>query len=505
MTKVLPCYSLCPLVEQKSFLGVAADADADTVVVTTNSNIIGRYRVSEPKEIGSWNSKGSISCGTVYDAGDRHYATVFNGNEIRKWCGADKQVDKVKRYKFAERLHGLSTAPTSGRTLVIFAKGHVRYLDAAIEARKSVAQTSLIADTERIVSFEVVSVSAQLMAVLLVQGPDGCRVVGVAVDAADPLFDVPVRRSDRLLCGQCVVVDRSCYLVSLWSDGKLYRDRVYPNATCVPAHCVATLDELNVEQPVVLKALSAYDVAVCGQQQDGLLLLVFSLRYNSIQCKRRYENGPDAPPQLWSVDSKLFLVLGHNLVVIPYVQQNRRLSTLIGSTQVECDESVLPDAQFCEQSLPAWLQRDQEDRVRQLLTSGRDVPDSALLATLTWALKDVDRRGDILDLVLTEYCASPTDVSEVRAACSVDQSLFVLERIMGRLQRGDNNQKPLKWASLLVDAFCQQYVMSDDTSIVSKLSEYFGALTKEESYVNEFMQLASVLSCVQRKKVILSS
>lgn len=505
MTKVLPCYSLCPLVEQKSFLGIASDAESDTVIVTTNSNIIGRYRISDPKEIGSWNSKGSISCSTIYDACDRHYVTIFNGNEIRKWSRTDKRIDKVKKYKFAERLHGLSIVPESGRTLVIFEKGQVRYLNDAIDARKSVVSASWISDGERISSFEVVSISNQLMVVLLVQQADKSRILGVSVDGSSLLFDLPVEHSNRLFCGHCIVVDKSCYFISLWSDGKLYRDRVYPNATAVPANNVATLVDLNLEQPVVMQALSPYDVAICGSKDDGLLLLVFSIKYNSIQCERFYENCSN-PPQMWSVDSKLFVIMGHNLVVIPYVQENRKLSTLIGSNhQDECEPCVLPESKICGDSLPSLLEQNKDDRIREMLISGYDVPDSVLLNTLMWSLNDVNSRGDILDIVLNEYCSNLNDVSELRAVCSVDQSLFVLEHIMSNLSGNENNFKLLKWASLFVDAFYQQYVMSDDNSILNKLSEYFSTLMKEEDYINEFMQLSSVLSCVQRRKVILTT
>lgn len=506
MTKVLPCYSLCPLIEQKSFLGITSDVESDTVIVTTNSNIIGRYRISDPKEISSWNSKGSISCNTVYDSFDQQYVTIFNGNEIRKWARTDKSIDKIKKYKFSEKLHSLSISPENGRTVVIYEKGYVRYLNDAIESRKSNISSSWITDGEKISTFECVMISNQLIAVLLVQKSDRFRILGVSVNQMSLVFDLLVEKSNQLLCGYCIVADKNCYFISLWSDGKLYRDCVYPYAASVPSNNIAILDDLNFEQPIVMKALSPYNVAICGSQDDGLLLLIFSIKYNSIQCKQFYENCSN-PPQLWSINSKLFLIIGHNLVVIPYVQENRKLSTLIGSNHPvdENETCFLSESKICADSLPLLLEKNEDDKVREMLRSHYDIPDLVLLNTLMWSLKDIQSRSDILTMVLNEYCFNLTDISELRAVCSVDQSLFILEHVMNNLSADENHFKLLKWASLFVDAFYQQYVMSDDESILNKLTKYFSTLMKETDYINEYMQLSSILSCIQRKKVILTT
>lgn len=504
MTKVLPCYSLCPLIEQKSFLGITPDVKSDTVIVTTNSNIIGRYRISDPKEISSWNSKGSISCNTVYDSFDQQYVTIFNSNEIRKWARTDKSIDKVKKFKFSEKLHSLSVSPENGRTLVIFEKGHVRYLTNAIEDRKSNISSSWITDGEKLSTFEVVSISNQIIAVLLVQKSDKYRILGVAVNQMSLIFDLPVENSSRL-CGHCIVADKSCNFISLWSDGKLYRDSIYPNAMSLPSNIIATFD-LDLEQPVVMKALSTYNVAICGSKDDGLLLLIFSIKYNSIQCKQFYENCPN-PPQLWCINSKLFMIMGHNLVVVPYVQENRKLSTLIGSNH-HVDENVaelLPESKICRDSFPLLLEKNEDDKIREMLLSHYDVPDSVLLNILTWSLKDTESRCDILGIILNNYCPNLTDVSQLRSVCSVDKSIFVLDHVMNSLLSNENSFKLLKWASLFIDAFYQQCVMSDDQAILDKLSSYFSILMKEKEYINEFVQLGSVLSCVQRKKVILTT
>ena len=45
MAKISSCYQLCPLIDQKSFLGVSDDAINGFVIVTLGKNIVIRYKV----------------------------------------------------------------------------------------------------------------------------------------------------------------------------------------------------------------------------------------------------------------------------------------------------------------------------------------------------------------------------------------------------------------------------------------------------------------------------
>lgn len=46
MAKLGSYYSLCPLIENKSLLGISEDSEKNTVIVTLGKNIAGKYRVS---------------------------------------------------------------------------------------------------------------------------------------------------------------------------------------------------------------------------------------------------------------------------------------------------------------------------------------------------------------------------------------------------------------------------------------------------------------------------
>lgn len=46
MAKLHSYYVLCPLIDQKSFLGVSQDKDSENVIVSLGKNVVNTYRVS---------------------------------------------------------------------------------------------------------------------------------------------------------------------------------------------------------------------------------------------------------------------------------------------------------------------------------------------------------------------------------------------------------------------------------------------------------------------------
>lgn len=46
MAKLHNYYVLCPLIDQKSFLGVSQDKEEEFVIVTLGRNVVNKYRVN---------------------------------------------------------------------------------------------------------------------------------------------------------------------------------------------------------------------------------------------------------------------------------------------------------------------------------------------------------------------------------------------------------------------------------------------------------------------------
>ncbi len=502
MAKLLPYYSLCPLIEEENFLGISKDADSDTVLVTPNTNIIARYRLSDPKQISSWNCKGSLTSAAVYDFYDEQYAAVFNYKEIRKWSITDESIDNVKKYKFAEKLLGLLVTPENGKAFVVFDKGYVLPLNDAIDKRKELFNSSRLEELHRIIFYDVAVCLDGSIIILLVHEGSTYRILGISVNDPNNLaFDVPVKYSDGKLLGYCLYVDKQCHFISLWSDGKLYRDSTFSNQVTAPYHYVATIDSLNLHKPIVIKMLSSHYLAICGEKEDGLLLIIYDVKFNLIQCQQFYENCRSTP-QLWNFNTKLCLIMGHNLVVVPYVEEHRNLSTLIGCNTHLSDsntEDVLPESKVYKTLLAELLEENDSNRILEIIKFDGDIPDSALINILIWSIKNREFCGNILDVVLNNCCAHINNVSLLRSYCTMEKSLEILDYIMMDIRKNRCNFKLLKWALLLIDAFYQQYVMLDDKSILKKLESYSDVLQNECVFLKELEDLWSLASCINRK------
>ncbi|XKL62124.1 hypothetical protein PGB90_001957 [Kerria lacca] len=502
MAKIFPHYSLCPLIEQKNFLGLTQDADPDTVLVTANSNVIGRYKVSEPKQISSWNSKGTITCATVYDKHNDQYVAIFNYNEIRIWTLLDENIDKIKKYKFSEKLVGLLISPRNGKILVVFEKGNVLYLEKAIEIRKDVFPSALIKDEEKLISFEVVYLAEKLITIFLVStSRTAYRLFGIDIDNSNNIiFNDTFGNAESKLLGHCVLVDKYCYLLSIWSDGLLIKDCIYPTRKRI-AKTFLTVCAADV----VMKVLSPYYIAINGAKDNGIVLIIYSVKYNLIQCKQFYNNCYGSS-QMWNFESKLFFIMGHNLVVVPFVQENRKLSTLIGSSIQKCilkDKEIFPENEICDNLLLELMEKNDNEGVVDIINNYCDIRDCTLMKLLAWSVKQKELHENILHIILNKYSLNAVDGSMLRSFCTENESLYLLDYIINEIPLSQNNVKLLRWISLLIDAFYPQYIMSSNKSVVKKLNEYLIVLKNECEYLYEFKELASVAYCMKRKKAIL--
>jgi hypothetical protein len=509
MAQILPHYSLCPLIEQESFLGLMKDVDGDTAVVTVNTNIIGRYKISDPKLLSSWNCKGRITSACIYDPNGDRYIAIFNENDVRIWTGVDENIDKVKKYRFAEKLYKLLICSKTSQVILVFRSGNVSYLDSVLEDRKKAFELQFLGNEDRILSCEVYTLHS-VVVVFVIEGKNATyRVLGMSPNEKQPVFDVPFQNAENAaLLGHCLLVDKNPYLVTLWSNGKLYRDIVRENTKIVIEYHCTSLENLDLKRKVVMKVLSPYYIAICGAKGDGILLIIYSTKFNLIQCQQSYESC-QMLSQLWNFESKLFLIIGHNLVVAPYVRENRKLSTLVGSNahrscvqeQKECDE-ILSEAELCKNIVPALLEKDDVEGVSKLFDSHPDIPDSVLIDILFWSLPDGLRDGSpkktILHQILANYVIS--DICKLRSVFNLYLALDFLDYIMTDLNRSDVDIiKLVKWASLFVDAFYSQFVMSNDTVIVEKLKSYICVLKQGCDSLDNYKQLDRVMYGIKRK------
>ncbi|XP_065222374.1 nucleolar protein 11 [Planococcus citri] len=504
MAKMLPCYSLCPLIEQKSFLGLTPDAEQDTVIVTANSNIIGRYKVSDPKQITCWNSKGSISSASVYDKHNETYVGVFNHNELRQWSINVESIDKVKKYKFAEKITGLTIDPDLGKTVVVFEKGYVSYLDTVLEKRKTAFESSRLKEGEKILSYEILSINSTVAVVsLLVSCNNAYRLIGVQPDiTGDPLFSYGFQYDGKLL-GYCLISDKSLDCITLWSDGQLFRNGLLRDSNKRMKH-LNTFSDIDAQYTVALKTLSPYSVALCYVKNGGLTLLVYSVKYNLTHCKQFYENCTNSP-QLWYLNSKLFLILGHNLVVVPYQQENRKLSTMVGTNTENLEkriDEVISEAEICKKTVPQMIEESNIKELRNLVNTSCDIPDSILIDLLLWCLKKKKSRRDVLESILRNFTL--TDVSVLKNTVSVDASLDILEYVIGQMKMSHDNGRLVKWATAFIDAYYQQYMMSNDTEVFERLNSYLNVLKTECLKLTDYVEIAATASCITKKKQILS-
>lgn len=119
MTKILNYYHLCPINDEKEFLGLSQDAESGTVINTLGKNIIisvkvraipkhvvhqranfyAFFQLSNQKQINSWTVLDKLSSRVVYDFSSESYVGVFGNKWIRCWKQDCNDINKIKRIK----------------------------------------------------------------------------------------------------------------------------------------------------------------------------------------------------------------------------------------------------------------------------------------------------------------------------------------------------------------------------------------------------------------------
>ncbi|CAH2039177.1 unnamed protein product, partial [Iphiclides podalirius] len=161
MAKLHNYYVLCPLLDQKSFLGVSQNKEAATVIVSLGRNVVNKYRFSDQKQVGGWTSKDHITSTVIYDKEQDSYVGVFNNNSIKIWKEHTDSLDKIKKQKFPINILKLITRENQS-PLIIFTNGNCASLSFALDNRKSFESKSIVREAGQMMCILLATLLAPL-------------------------------------------------------------------------------------------------------------------------------------------------------------------------------------------------------------------------------------------------------------------------------------------------------------------------------------------------------
>ncbi|XP_011689283.1 PREDICTED: nucleolar protein 11 [Wasmannia auropunctata] len=342
MAKLSSYYTLCPLIDQQSLLGVEKDKEPGCAVVTLGRNIVIRYKLQDLKQIRSWSSKERLTTQVIYDRFKQRYAAAFNERKIRVWSEEETDLNNVKGYKFSSPLYAILPYGDLSPILVQ-QNGATASLDWAIDNRKTWISKGVIKAKEKLLDCQLIHLNGKtsLFCLTRIEEVYNYVVVGLEDDTclekADTIRRIELKRKSEDLTGHVVIHHKNdAYLLTLWSHGRLYSHLLTAGVSSdmeSSNRLVNVITNINTKYPVVMTHLNETTVAIYGADvaDEGAILMIYNVQFKSAQAVQKlklYTN--DA--KLWKVEDKLLLAANRHLAVAPYHLAPQRIAAILGSS-----------------------------------------------------------------------------------------------------------------------------------------------------------------------------
>ncbi|XP_063623586.1 nucleolar protein 11 [Cydia splendana] len=522
MAKLQSYYVLCPLIDQKSFLGISEDKEEETVVVTLGRNVVNKYRLTDQKQTGGWTSKDHITAPVIYDTENSCYVGVFNNNTIKMWKEDSDNLDKVKKYKFPLPICRVLPG------LIIFANGNCASLTYALENRNSYDGKATIKDADEIVAVSTYKDRGNNIC-CVVKNKQDYEIIQcpLRVELGDmdksKLQRVKVTRPDVYVVGQLIhASEKTVYI--LWSDSKI---TAY-NLSRRSWNSIGTIPWVSAPSRVSLSWMGQNHIVVFGSNshRDGAIIVAYNVQLNIGSCKYPMKMYT-ADAKLYCFDDRIILEASNHIGILPYViEEKRHLSSLLGSHEIVEDDCLeiadwgsstnksesqltwngkplkqgLSERTLCAQVINNIFEESNIDceRIIDVLKEFKDVPESVVVLLINHVMKTINdmktfkEDASISNKVVAAYskyvsefnlldCLLGITVSDsfmltyLRSSMSMDNSLFLLAYVACLLKTGKGveveENKLLDWCMVLMDAFYQQYLMTKDEKVTEVLTQ----------------------------------
>ncbi|XP_004924174.2 nucleolar protein 11 [Bombyx mori] len=534
MAKFHNYYVLCPLIDQKSFLGVSKDKEDANVLVTLGRNVVNKYRLSDQKQVGGWTSKDHITSAVIYDDTNGNYIGVFNNNIIKTWQEDSANLDKSKKFKFS--LNILKLLPRKKRSpLIIFSDGNCSSLSYAIENRKSFENKPVFKETETIVDISYYGKYSDCICYITKSNKDTFDIVTCPL--REELCDLErtklnrtkILRDDVNVVGKIICMETNCVYV-IWSDSKMSEYNLVQKSWRI----IGTVSWISTASSISLAWMGKNHLILFGSNmdQDGAIIVAYNTTLGVGSCKYPMKMYTENA-RIYCFDNRICLEASNHIGMLPYILETKRnLSSLLGSHEVILDEETeianwgtptiplfpvddqikgllklgLTERSICAQIIPNLLEKGDFVNIMCTIRKFSDIPESVLVSILKYAVKLV--QSENVDITKPEefhaYCRehSVTEkekfrflidtftitfsdalvIPHLRNGLTLEDTLFLIAYITYLLVDPgidlnlEYESKLYDWCMLLLDSFYQQYLLTRDDTVTHVLQNMLNVI-----------------------------
>lgn len=376
----------------------------------------------------------------MYDFKRKQYVGVFSGIYVKFWDLDTEDINKVKKIKFHKPISEIINV-ANDNILVVYEDGQCESLDSAFETRKleKSQRESLKGEFKlenpqignNIFSYVKKINNEKILCFTIIDQ--------VSLKPLTEFMEIKLERSGQnvKLMGTTMIYSSSgqTCLITVWSDKRIFKQNLQmssENLSIGTLHSI--IDYINARNDIAMQTISENCIAIYASKpsDDGSNIILYNIKYKIIQSKIPFKVYL-SNFKLWSVNENLYLSMGQNLSVIPFVVTTDKLSSMVGS-QIDGTDNVVENENIYEDGLyeEALEFDDNQDSVEgmEFIPNEIHIKQKKKLLSGAKGVADCDVVKDYLDEIYrgdlqVELCRiedQPDDTAYVKLINNVDES-----------------------------------------------------------------------------------
>lgn len=530
-------FPICPLINQKVFLGVTDDCTPGCIIVSLGKKIIIRFRLDDQKQLSCWTPKRTLSTPVFYDHDRKEYFAVFNSEILTRWSSFDRR--NFSKFKLPGLVHSLYYLPGT-RPILLFKDGNVALLDNADKKSINILKNIELSPTE-IEDIKAFFCGVQYLCFVCTEGKHQVIKFVSISNTDDGSFSFKaVRKENECKLSCFTVLEEKSQLITLWKDGSLYSFDLNDTSRKkedFPGSCITTFKNINCALPCVILPLGNH-VVVYGADSNGegakvvWVEAAFGVIQNSLHLKLY-----SSPPHMWKVsNSYLITNVGQNLTVIPYTLKSvPKLESLLAAhctselttnrvsweeTKKKADKyfhgddesdltkkivSGYPEYTSCQNVIDSLLEKGRAEDALHQLENLTDIPDKYIIDIVVRCLKSSDNKPNphlLMKALSFPLLNNSETLSLLRNQLSFDAAISLLSFISDEMEKEQDNDFLINWLTLLMDTHYQEYLLTKDDRVENQLSALKQHIDSLVSNMISLQELYKLLTGILNTRVI---
>ncbi|CAG5101383.1 Similar to nol11: Nucleolar protein 11 (Xenopus laevis) [Cotesia congregata] len=556
MAKLYSYYTLCPLNDQQSLLGVEKDVNPGCAIITLDRNIAIRYKLHDSKQLNSWSSKKKrFTSQVIYDRKNDRYAAIFNEKYLEIWDKDEKSLDNLKKYNFNDSLYGILTLENDS-SILVKQNGATASLNWALDNRD--------------------------------------------IWSSNKGF---LRSNEKFID---------------WSHGRLYKyPLTCPSSEPAPGNVITVFSFISTNNPVAMISLNKTTIAIYGADanEEGAVLLIYNIEYKLVEASQKLKLYTKNA-KLWCIDDKLLLAANRSLSVAQFKLASQKMNTMLGSSLkinnnfsiknknnnnnnnnekdskpidndendndndiIEVREAIIvdwenlssntisgspiklstskndflpinltkqingllnegvSDATIHQTLMPQLIQQKDVKSILWCMDNFKDLPEQILVDLLAFGLRTSDEtflitlngttcdddddnddenifkttRNLFLDKIFQQNFSDLSLLAHIKTTLTFTEILTLINNLIDKLNLNKNdfidktNDKHLyEWASIFIDSHYQHYLLSQDSQVVIVLERLHTIIDNHFEIVKDLQDLRPILLRIMNGKSLKS-